>query len=128
MNAEKFFTDMFYNIWQGHDIKRIDEFYAHNFKETISLSDDDKEPIEIHMNFADLKQQAILHQQNYRDTTLMVKKIFAADRHISVYFYSSSIEKKTGTLHHRNVCGIWHLNAENKIDRVWAVVTPHYGL
>ncbi len=28
---------------------------------------------------------------------------------------------------HRCVCGIWRLNKENKIDRVWAVVTPYYS-
>ena len=127
MNAEKFFTEMYFNIWQSNDLNRFDEFYSKDFEETISVSDENKEPIDLAMNYDDLLKQAIWQKETYRDTTIDIKKVVASeDNHISVHFYSSSIDKRTGELKHRCVCGIWRLNQDNKIDRVWAVVTPYY--
>ena len=129
MKPEKFFKEMYYNIWQSHDLKRISEFYSEDFEETISTSDEYKKPIELHLTYADLVKQAHWQQQHYRDTTLDIRKItVSADDHIAVVFYSSSIDKKTGELRHRHVSGIWRLNQVNKIDYVWAVVTPYYRL
>ncbi len=127
MNAEKFFKEMYYNIWQSHDLSRFDDFYAKNFEETISVSDENRQPIELRMHYDDLVRQAKWQRENYKDTTIDIKKIVSAEENsISVHFYSTSVEKNTGKLRHRCVCGIWHLNRENKIDRVWAVVTPYY--
>lgn len=127
MDAEKFFKEMYFNIWQSNDLSKFDDYYAKDFGETISVSDEDKRPIELQMNYDDLAKQAKWQKDNYEDTTLDVKKLVASeDNHISVSFYSTSIEKKSGELRHRCVCGIWRLNQENKIDRVWAVVTPYY--
>lgn len=126
MNIEKYFKDMFFNIWQGNDLNKIDDFYAKDFKETVSVSNENKEPVELNMSYADIVSQAKWQNQTYQNTTIDIKKIIAGeDNHISVYFYSSSIDKKTGKLKHRCVCGIWRLNEENKINRVWAVVTPY---
>ena len=128
MNAEKFFREMFHNIWQSHNISRLSDFYAKDFEETIGMTDEHQKPFEFHADYNYMFEQAQLHKDNYKDTTIDIKKIVAgADNHISVNFYSSSIERKTGELRYRYVCGIWHLNHENKIDRVWAVVTPFYS-
>lgn len=128
MDVEKFFRKMYHNIWQSHDVSTFDEFYAKDFSEIIHVTDDNQQPIELKMNYEDLLKQAKWQQENYRDTTFDIKKIVASEGNcISVHFYSTSIEKKTGELRHRCVCGIWHLNKENKIDKVWAVVTPYYG-
>lgn len=127
MDAEKFFKEMYYNIWQSNGLNKFDDFYAKDFEETISVSDENREPIELRMNYDDLVRQAKWQKETYRDTTLDIKKIVAGQgNYISVHFYSTSIEKTTGELRHRCVCGIWRLNKENKIDRVWAVVTPYY--
>lgn len=127
MEAEAFFTEMFYCIWQSHDLSRFDEFYSKDFTETIDVADEKGEPLELRMGYEELFHQAKKQKEEYRDTTLEIKKIVAGEnQHISVNFYSSSIVNKTGETRHRMVCGIWHLNSENKIDRVWAVVTPHY--
>jgi len=126
MNAENFFKEMFYNIWQSHDISRLDDFYAKDFQEIIAMTDDDHKPFEVSMNYAYMVEQAQLHKDNYKDTTLDIKKAVAtADNHIAVNFYSSAVNRETGILRYRYVCGIWRLNHENKIDRVWAVVTPY---
>ena len=128
MNAEKFFKEMYANIWQGNDLNKFDQFYSKDFEETISVSDDDKNPIELKMRYDDLFDQAKWQKENYKNTTFQVIKLVASGAdYISVHFYSSSIEKSTGEIKHRCVCGIWHLNKENKIDRVWAVVTPYYS-
>jgi hypothetical protein len=127
MNAEKFFKEMYYNIWQSNDLSKFDHFYAKDFEETISVSDDNKQPLELQMNYDDLVKQARWQKESYKSTTIDIKKIVVSEGgYISVHFYSTSIEKNTGELRHRYVCGIWHLNKENKIDRVWAVVTPYY--
>ena len=127
MNAEIFFKDMFYNIWQSHDITRLPDFYAQNFEETIVCWDEQQKPVEMHMDYQYMIEQAALHKENYRDTVIDIKKIVGGENnHISVNFYSSSIDRKTNQLRYRYVSGIWRLNAENKIDRVWAVVTPFY--
>jgi hypothetical protein len=127
MNAEKFFKEMYANIWQGNDLTKFDQFYSKDFEETISVSDDDKNPIELKMRYDDLFDQAKWQKENYKNTTFqMIKLVASGADYISVHFYSSSIEKNTGEIKHRYVCGIWHLNKENKIDRVWAVVTPYY--
>ena len=104
-------------ISQSNDINRISEFYAQDFEETIRFAEANKDPIEIHMNYEDLVHQAVLQKQNYRDTKIDIKKNAAADNHISVNFYSTSIDKKMGEVKHRLVCGI---------GRVWAVVTPYH--
>jgi hypothetical protein len=127
MQAEQFFKTMFFNIWQGHDLNRIDEFYARDFQEMISVADDKKKPIVSNLGYEDLVRFAHSYKENYQDVTIDIKKITSSDdQHISAYFYSSSVEKKTQELRHRWVCGIWHLNDHHKIDRVWAVVTPYY--
>ena len=51
MNAEKFFREMYHSIWQSHDLSKFDEFYAKNFEETINVSDENKQPIELMMNY-----------------------------------------------------------------------------
>jgi hypothetical protein len=128
MNAEKFFKEMYHYIWQSHDLSKFDDYYAKDFQETIDVSDANKQPLELRMNYDDLVKQAFWQKENYKDTTIVIKKIIVGEgNHISVNFYSTSIERKTGDLHHRCVCGIWRLNKENKIDRVWAVVTPYYS-
>ena len=127
MNFEKYFKEMFYNIWQGNDLNKIDVYYAKDFEETVSVADENNMPLELTMNYIDLVNHAQWYKENYKNITLDIKKIVTTqDNHISVYFYSSSIDKKTDELKHRWVCGIWRLNKENKISRVWAVVTPYY--
>ena len=127
MNAEKFFRAMYTAIWQSNDLSRFDVFYAKDFEETIDVSDENKQPITLRMNYDDLAKAASWQKESYKNTTIEIKKLVVGDgNHISVNFYSTSIERKTGKLRHRCVCGIWRLNQENKIDRVWAVVTPYY--
>lgn len=127
MNAEQFFKEMFRCIWQGHDLSQFSKFYAKNFEETIHTSDAQQQPIELCMHYEDLLKQATWCKEHYKNTTLDIKKLVAAEEsYISVHFYSTSIEASTGKLLHRCVCGIWRLNQEKKIDRVWAVVTPYY--
>ena len=129
MNAENFFREMFHNIWQSHDISRIGDYYASTFEETIQSWDEQQQkPVELRMDYQYMVEQAALHKAHYRDTTLDIQKIVPGEKnHISVNFYSSSVNRKTGKTRYRYVCGIWRLNTENKIDRVWAVVTP-FGL
>src|SRR5690242_14199521 len=111
MNAEKFFKEMYYFIWQSNDISKFDDYYAKDFEEIISVSDENKEPIELHMKYADLLKAAKWQKENYRETTIEIKKLVKEEgNYISVHFYSTSIEKKTGKLRHRCVCGIWGLN------------------
>ena len=127
MGLEELFKKMYYNIWQSNDLSKFDDFYAKDFEETISVSDENKNPIELMMKYDDLRKQAVWQQEHYKDTTIKINKFVVGEhKHISVSFYSTSIHKNTGKIHHRCVCGIWHLNQENKIDRVWAVVTPYY--
>lgn len=119
---------MYYNIWQSHGLSKFDDYYAKDFEETISVSDENKQPLDLQMDYDDLIKQAKWQKENYKDTTIDIKKLVAGEGNcISVHFYSTSVEKKTGELRHRCVCGIWRLNKENKIDRVWAVVTPYYS-
>ncbi|HEY2811060.1 MAG TPA: nuclear transport factor 2 family protein [Rhabdochlamydiaceae bacterium] len=127
MHAEYFFKEMYHDIWQSHDLSKFDHYYSEDFEEIISIADDEKQPIELHMDYRDLVRQAQWQKDTYQDTTFEIKKLVASANYISVHFYSTSIVKKTGELRHRCVCGIWCLNSENKIDRVWAVVTPYYS-
>ena len=127
MNAESFFREMFHTIWQGYDISRIGDYYASNFEETIYTCNEQCAPDELHMDYQYMVEQAAFHKEHYRDTVLEIKKIVAGENnHISVNFYASSIERQTGKMRSRYVCGIWRLNSENKIDYVWAVVTPYF--
>lgn len=127
MNVEKFFKEMYHNIWQSNDLSKLDAYYAKDFEETVYVSDEKNKPIELQMKYDDIVKNAKWQKDNYKDTTFEIKKIVAGENnHISVNFYSTSIYKKTGEPRHRYVCGIWRLNRENKINRVWAVVTPYY--
>lgn len=128
MEIEKFFREMYHCIWQSNDLNRFDEFYAKDFEETIMVSDENKQPVELSMNYQELASQAKWQKENYKNTTIDIKKIVGGEgNHISVNFYSTSLDKKTNELRHRCVCGIWRFNQENKINRVWAVVTPYYS-
>jgi len=129
MNIEEYFKEMYASIWQGHDLGKFDHYYARNFEETISVCDENKNLLEIKMKYDDLLKQATWQKENYENTTFEIRKIVGElDNHISVLFCSTSIHKKTGELRHRCVCGIWRLNRDKKIDRVWAVVTPYYSV
>lgn len=127
MDAEKFFKEMYFFIWQSHGIERFDEFYAKDFEETISVTNDQKQPVDLHMDYHHLLEQARWQKEEYQDTTLEIKKVVGSANYISVHFYSRSFHKRSGEWRHRCVCGIWRLNQERKIDRVWAVVTPYYA-
>lgn len=127
MDINQYFTEMYACVWQSKDLSRFEEFYAEDFQETIDVTNSDGEPVELSLDYNQLKAAAQWQADTYRDTTFEIKKIVAgSDNHISVHFYSTSIVKATGELRHRQVCGIWRLNAKNQIDRVWAVVTPYY--
>lgn len=127
MNAEQFFREMYHDIWQSKDLSKLDDYYAKDFKEFLTVSDANQEPVEFVMHYADIVKQAKWQKDNYKNTTIDIKKLVAGEGNtIAVNFYSTSIEKSTGKLRHRCVCGIWGLNKENKITRVWAVVTPYY--
>jgi hypothetical protein len=129
MNKEIFFKEMFFNIWQGNDLKSFDKFYAKDFQEIVHVSDENQKPIELKMTYDQLIDQATWYQENYSAVTLTIHTfVVAENNHFCVNFYSSSIYNKTGELHHRYVSGIWRLNPENKIDKVCAVVTPYYSL
>lgn len=125
-NAENFFKEMYYFIWQSNDLSKFDDYYAKDFYETISVSNQKNNPIELTMDYNELKQQAIWHQEKYYNTTVDFKKIIGNECHIAVNFQATSIYKPTDELQHRCAAGIWQLNEENKIDRAWAVVTPYY--
>lgn len=123
-----YFKTMYYYIWQGHDLSKLDEFYARDFVETISAADHQGQPLEILLNYDELAKQARWQKENYQDTSFDIKKIVVNEnQHVSMYFYSTSRLKKNLELQHRSVCGIWRLNTDQKIDRVWAVVTPFYA-
>src|SRR3989338_4064762 len=125
MNAEQLFREMFHTIWQRHDIEKLDHYYAKNFEQTLGMVNKNGDVVEVKMHYDYIVEQAVLQKENYRDTTLDIKKtIVNDDNHIAINFYSCSIHKKTGEPCYRYVCGIWRFNHENKIDRVWAVVTP----
>lgn len=125
MNAENFFKSMYFDIWQSHNIEKVDQYYAKTFTETIDTTNEKKEPVTLSLNYQGIVKQVHFQKENYRDTTFEIRKLVANDNYISVHFYSSSIDKRTNELKHRCVCGIWRLNSYHKIDRVWAVVTPH---
>lgn len=127
MNAETFFKAMYFDIWQSNHIERLDHYYAKSFTEDIDTTDENKEPINLSLDYEGIVKQAHFQKEHYKETTFEIKKLVSNDSYISVHFYSSSIDKRTNELKHRCVCGIWHLNAEHKIDRVWAVVTPYYN-
>lgn len=57
---------MYSNIWQGHNLNKIDDYYAKDFEEIISACDENKNPIEIKMQYTDLVKQAILQKENYK--------------------------------------------------------------
>jgi len=126
MNIAKFFKSMYFDIWQSNNIEKIDHYYARTFSETIDTTNDKKEPITLSLDYQGIIEQARFQKENYKDTTFEIKKLVENDSYISVHFYSSSIDKRSNELKHRCVCGIWHLNSDHKIDRVWAVVTPYY--
>lgn len=117
---------MYYNIWQSHAIEKIEQYYANDFTETIDTTDDNNNPVELSLDYDGIVEQAKFQKDKFQDTTFEIKKLVANENTISVHFYSSSIDKRNGQLKHRCVCGIWHLNEQQKIDRVWAVVTPYY--
>jgi hypothetical protein len=126
VNAESFFKSMYFDIWQSNAIEKLDQYYSESFSETIDTTDENNEPITLSLDYQGIAQQSRFQKENYKDTTFKIKKLVASDNTISVHFYSSSIDKRTDELKHRCVCGIWHLDNDNKIDRVSAVVTPFY--
>ena len=127
MKIDKIFKTMFFDIWQGNNIKMFDSYYAKDFKEVITVTDVNQSPIEINMIYNELLKEAHRYKDEFQDVTLTIKKmVIGNENHLSVNFYSSATEKKSAELKHRCVCGIWHFNNSGKIDRVWAVVTPYY--
>ena len=69
--------------------------------------DEQQKPVELHMDYQYMVEQAALHKKHYRDTIIDIKKIVASENnHISVNFYSSSVDRETNKLRYRYVCGI----------------------
>jgi hypothetical protein len=127
MDAERYFREMYACIWQSQDLGRFDEFYAKDFCESIDVTDPRGQPKELSLDYTQLKQAAQWQADTYQDTTFEIKKLVAtSDCYLSVHFYSTSVVKISGELRYRQVCGIWRLNSQKQIDRVWAVVTPYY--
>ncbi len=126
MQAEQFFRSMFRDCWQSYDISKLSHYYDESFHEIIDTVDEHNQPMQITQDYNYMVEQSIIHKQQFKDTTIDIKRLVANDNNISVHFYSSAVNRATGKLHHRCVCGIWHLNEEGRIDRVWAVVTPFH--
>jgi hypothetical protein len=42
MNNEEYFKEMYSNIWQRHNLNKIDNYYAKDFEEIISVFDEKK--------------------------------------------------------------------------------------
>ena len=126
MNSDAFFKQMYFDIWQSNHVEKIDKYYSKDFEETIDTTNALNEPLELTLDYDGIVEQSQFQKEHYSNTTFEVKKLIASDNHISVHFYSTSIFKQTGEKRHRCVCGIWRLNNNHKIDRVWAVVTPYY--
>ena len=126
MQAEQFFRSMFRDCWQSYDISKLSDYYDESFNEVIDTVDEHKQPMLIPKGYDYMVKQSIIHKQQFKDTTIDIKRLVANDDNISVHFYSSAVNRKTGNLRHRCVCGIWHCNEKGRIDRVWAVVTPFH--
>ena len=75
MNAEKFFRAMYTAIWQSNDLSRFDVFYAKDFEETIDVSDENKQPITLRMNYDDLAKAASWQKESYKNTTIPINKL-----------------------------------------------------
>ncbi len=126
MNLKIIFKNMFFDIWQGNNTDKFSDYYAADFSEVVTLTDKNDQPLDIEMNYEKLLEQVYWYKSNYSDVTIDIKKaVEGEDNHLSVIFYSSAIDNKTGSLKHRCVSGIWHFNAASKIDNVSAVVTPY---
>jgi len=123
MNSESFFKQMFYDVWQGNDIDKIGEYYSKNFIEEIYFDKGNDEKITHTMNYDDIIQQSVYLKNNYKNTIVYFKNILSAENNnIAVNFHSQFTEIETGKQINRYVAGIWHIDHENKIDHVWAVV------
>ncbi|MDF1794898.1 MAG: hypothetical protein P1U63_00015 [Coxiellaceae bacterium] len=123
MNAETFFKSMYFDIWQGNSIEKLSDYYSESFQEIVDFTDENNEAITESLDYQDLIQRSRFKKENYKNTTLDIKRFVACKNTITVYFYSNSIDKSTDELIQRRVCGIWQLDEDNKIDKVWAVAT-----
>jgi len=127
MNAEKFIKEMYYNVWQGNDLSKIDDYYAKEVEATMCVSDDNKNPLDVTLHYDDVVKRAKWQQEHFEELVFDFKVIVAGeDQHISAIYYLSATEKKTGEKKQFRVSGIWQLNQDNKIKRVWAVLAPFY--
>ena len=56
---------MYFDIWQSNNVNKFDHYYTRNFHEIIQLTNDDKQILELNMNYDDLFKQAKKQEEIY---------------------------------------------------------------
>lgn len=128
MNAEKYIKALYHDIWQGHDVEKIGDYYAKDAQATISVSKNAQDPEDITLDFDGIHQQALWQKSHYKNLKFDFKEIVLSqdEKVISALFWSQSTCVKTGETRNFRVMGMWMLNDEKKINKVCAVMTPYY--
>jgi hypothetical protein len=128
MNADKFIKDCFHDIWEGHAIEKIGDYYAKDVDIHVSVSKKEGEIEDLTPTYDDFVAQAQWQKEAYKDLAFNFKNILASEdkQHISFIYHSKGIDRETGNDVAYRVAAIFKLSADNKICEVQAVVLPFY--
>jgi hypothetical protein len=128
MTPEQWVKQVYRDIWQGHAIDKVADYYAEDVQAMVSVSPKEQEIDDIELGFSDVVKQAAWQKDNCHNIQFDFKSIFsdATGKKISIYFYSQTQSHETGEVRHYRVSGEYHLNDAGKIAKVFAVMLPFY--
>jgi hypothetical protein len=128
MNCEAFVKRVYHDIWQGHAVENLFEYYSKDVKAFVHVSPGECVIDDIELNYEDIVNQAVWQKENFHNIQFDFKSIFsdAAQKKISICFYSSLQCRKTGDERHFRLSGVYFLNEQDKIVEVRAVMLPFY--
>ena len=128
MKADKFVKDCFHDVWEGHAIDKIGDYYAKDVDIHVSVSPNAGEIEDLNPTFEDFVEQAKWQKETYKDIVFNFKNILLSEdkKHISFIYHSKAVERTTDKEVGFRVAAIFTLNADNKVGEVQATVLPFY--
>lgn len=111
--AEKFVKSLFYDIWEGHNIDKFDDYYHSDVQTDLGGKS---------IGFDVIKQHATNMKNEWKNTKIIFKDIISNGQNkIAVRFYMSGI--KQGEPVSFEMMGIYDLK-DNKLYKIFGLSNP----
>lgn len=115
--AKRFLENWFFRVWVQSDTSQMDDYYAKFVEGEFNCSSFTRDNLEEHCRWCKTHEKI---------THFEVKDLIAAEGKIAFRMYYQFIDQDGNRKDAENM-GIFHLNAEGKIEKIWVKSSEQFG-